>query len=181
MIRLVAVVGPSGAGKDLLMAAAAQSAADVRLARRVITRPSAAGSEDFEGVSEDEFAAREARGEFALHWRAHGLGYAIPKAELAGEGVLLFNCSRQMLGAAQAQFPDLAVIHVTAPPEIIAQRLAARGRESGADLAARLARASLAMPEGLELHEVVNDTTPQEGIARFLAALQPLRGARCSK
>ena len=70
MRRLVAVVGPSGAGKDLLMRSAAETDPQIRLARRVITRPSAAGSEDFDGVSEAVFAQRVAAGEFALHWRA---------------------------------------------------------------------------------------------------------------
>ena len=53
--RLFLVVGPSGAGKDTLLAGAV--AADPRLhwARRVITRPETAGGEPFEGVTEAVF------------------------------------------------------------------------------------------------------------------------------
>ena len=70
--RLIAIVGPSGAGKDTLLRLAL--AADPRLhwARRTITRPPAS-SEPFESVSEDDFLRRQAAGEFALHWAAHGL------------------------------------------------------------------------------------------------------------
>ncbi|MDQ7263055.1 phosphonate metabolism protein/1,5-bisphosphokinase (PRPP-forming) PhnN [Paracoccus sp. PS-1] len=173
--RLVAVVGPSGAGKDTLMALACAARPDIRAARRVVTRPAEAGGEDFEPVTEAEFAARERAGAFALHWRAHGLGYGIPADALAGEGTLLINASRAVLAEAQARFPDLTVLLVTAPPEVLARRLAGRGRESGADQAARLARAGFPLPPGLAPRVVMNDGTPDQGLARFLAALQPER------
>ncbi|MDX5359128.1 MAG: phosphonate metabolism protein/1,5-bisphosphokinase (PRPP-forming) PhnN [Rhodobacterales bacterium] len=174
-MRLVAVVGPSGAGKDTLMAAACAADPRIRAARRVITRPAEAGGEDFEGVSEAVFAARAEAGVFALHWRAHGLGYGIPAAELAGDGIVLFNASRAVLATAAAQFPGLRVVLVTAPPEVLAARLAGRGRESGADQAARLARAGFALPDGLDVAVVHNDSSPDVGLARFMAALQPER------
>ncbi|QFQ89704.1 phosphonate metabolism protein/1,5-bisphosphokinase (PRPP-forming) PhnN (plasmid) [Paracoccus kondratievae] len=173
--HLVAVVGPSGAGKDLLMVLACKARPDLRAARRVITRPSEAGGEDFEGVSDAEFTARAQAGAFALHWRAHGLGYGIPVEALSGDGTLLFNASRAVLAEAQARFPDLAVVLVTAPPEVLARRLAGRGRESGPDQAARLARADFPLPPGITPRIVINDSTPAEGLARFLAALQPER------
>lgn len=171
-MRPIAVVGPSGAGKDMLMARAS-ALPGIRSVRRVITRPADAGGEDFIGVSEAEFAARLAAGDFALHWRAHGLGYGIPAAELVGEGVILLNLSRAVLVEAGRILPGLRVIEVTAPPAVLAARLAARGRESSADQAARLSRADLALPQGLRLRRVINDGTPQQGLARFLAALQP--------
>lgn len=170
--RPIAVVGPSGAGKDTLMALAS-ALPGIRSARRVITRPADAGGEEFTGVSEAEFAARATAGEFVLHWRAHGLGYGIPVSELAGEGVVLLNLSRAVLAEAGRVLPGLPVIEVTAPPGVLAARLAARGRESGADQAARLSRAGHALPEGLALRRVINDSTLEEGLARFLAALQP--------
>ena len=97
-MRLFAVVGPSGAGKDTLMAAAAHRPG-VALVRRVITRPAEAGGEDFEGVTPEAFAARKARGAFALDWEAHGLRYGIPHDQLRG-GDVIFNGSRAALPAA---------------------------------------------------------------------------------
>lgn len=173
--RLFALVGPSGAGKDTLLAGARVQRPDLAVVRRVITRPSAAGGEDFEGVTEAVFADRLAAGAFALHWQAHGLRYGIPLAELAplreGRDVI-FNGSRQALQAARDRFPDLTVIVVTAPVQVLAERLAARGRETRSDIEARLTRAGFALPEGITAQEVVNDGPPAQGVARFLAALQ---------
>ena len=76
--RLIAVVGPSGAGKDTLMAAIGRARPDLHIVRRVVTRPSEAGGEPFEGVTEAEFRQRQTRGDFLFAWAAHGLSYGIP-------------------------------------------------------------------------------------------------------
>lgn len=174
MTRLVAVVGPSGAGKDTLMAMACAAQPDrIRAARRVITRPADAGGEDFDGVTPAEFARRQAAGEFALHWHAHGLDYGIPAGELAGPGTVLFNASRAILAEAAARLPGLTVLLVTAPAPVLAARLAERGREDAADRERRLVRAGFALPEGIAHQTVINDASAEIGLARFLAALQP--------
>lgn len=162
------------------MALAAAGDPAIRCLRRVITRPAEAGGEDFDSVPEEEFAQRRAAGEFALDWQAHGLRYAIPRAALQGEGVLLLNLSRGVLGEAREKFPDLEIILVTAPAEVLAERLAKRGREAEADRASRLARAGFALPEGISAVTVQNDSTADVGLARFLAALQPLSAKRSS-
>lgn len=175
--RVFAVVGPSGAGKDTLIALALAARPDLHLVRRVITRPEAAGGEAFEGVSPETFAARLAAGAFALHWPAHGLSYGIPRAELLplerGQDVI-FNGSRAALPMAAALFPDLTVVLITAPPEVLAARLTARGREGAQDVAARVRRGGMDLPPGLRVVTVMNDGTPEEGAARLLAALQPV-------
>lgn len=101
--RLFAVVGPSGAGKDTLIAALSAAFPRLHAARRVITRPEAPDSEPFEGVSPADFAARAAAGGFALTWRAHGLHYGIPvsvEAALARGQDALANLSRAALDPA---------------------------------------------------------------------------------
>lgn len=176
--RLFAVAGPSGAGKDTLMQEARRRRPDIVLARRVITRPSEAGGEDFEGVSEAEFADRLSRGDFALWWRAHGLQYGVPAAidsDLSAGRTVLFNASRRILGDAARRYPGLVVLYVTAPPHLLADRLAGRGRESAEEIAARLARAEATLPKDLTLRRITNDGSIAAGTERLLAALQPER------
>ncbi len=171
---LIAVVGPSGAGKDTVMDGLRAALADdprFLFARRAITRAADAGGEAHEPLTEAEFAARD----FALQWQAHGLHYGIPRAieaDLAAGRVVLANLSRTVLAKAAACYP-FAVLEVTAPPAILAARLAARGRESTADIAARLAR-DAPLPPGLRVLRVVNDTTPEAAIAQSAEMLRGL-------
>lgn len=173
--RLFAVVGPSGAGKDTLLEGLC-TAGGPHWARRVITRPSAAGGEPFEGVDAATFSRRLAAGEFALHWRAHGLSYGVPRAELAPldqGGDVVFNGSRAALAQALAAFPELTVIEITAPPNVLAARLALRGREDAPQIAQRLKREVRTELSGKHILRLVNDATPAEGIERLRALLYP--------
>lgn len=176
--QLFAVVGPSGAGKDTLIAAARVARPDLVIVRRVITRPESAGGEDFQGVTEAEFARLKARGEFALDWRAHGLRYGIPASTMAERQAgrdVLFNGSRAALDAAAQLVPDLTVIRVWAPSAVLMERLLARGRESREDIEARIQRASYDVPAMLRVIDVRNDGPLEQGVARFLDALQPAK------
>ena len=173
--RVFAVVGPSGAGKDTLLAGAVAACPALHWARRVITRAEAAGSEPFEGVSPAEYDTLSEAGVFALQWPAHGLRYGVRATEFAGlaEGRdVLFNGSRAALPMALVRFPGLVVLRITAPSRVLAERLAARGRETVAEIEARLARACYEVPDGLPVIDVANDATPAIGVGRLLAALQ---------
>ena len=66
--RLVLVVGPSGAGKDTLLAharAACRDDPDIVFPRRVITRPSSA-AEDHDTLSDAAFDQAVGEGAFAI-------------------------------------------------------------------------------------------------------------------
>jgi len=165
---LVLVVGPSGAGKDTLLEAARVALAHdarFRFARRVITRPADAGGEAHEAVTEAEFATRR----FALQWRAHGLRYGIPAEAIEPGIVTVANVSRTVIAEAARRFP-VRVIEVTAPAEVLASRLVARGREAAGDVAQRLAR-SVALPDDVIVDTVVNDGPLEQGMRKFMAAL----------
>ncbi len=178
MAVLILVVGPSGAGKDTLLGMARQALAGdprFRFVRRVITRAADAGGEDHDAVSEAEFAQRS----FALRWQAHGLHYGIPSDvtdDIARGLTVVANVSRGVIVQAAERFPTRVIV-VTAPPDILARRLAARGRETAADVAKRLGR-EVAIPDHVPVDIVVNDTIPAAAADRFVAAL--IRAARCA-
>ena len=165
---LICVVGPSGAGKDTLLDAARQALADdhrFHFVRRVITRPAGAGGEAHEAVTEAEFAQRN----FALQWQAHGLSYGIPAAAINDVAAVVASLSRTVIADAASRFP-VHIIEVTAPPEILAKRLASRRREGPAEIAERLAR-TVPLPPDIPVDTVVNDGSLELGITRFLDAL----------
>jgi ribose 1,5-bisphosphokinase len=144
--RLILVVGPSGAGKDTLIGLAQAACADdghIVFARRVVTRE-ASRFEDNQQVSLEAFQQGIARDEFAMHWEAHGHCYALPRAiddELRAGCTVVANVSRTVVDAMRRAYADVTVVSITAPPEILTQRLAARGRGSDGPIEHRLSRA----------------------------------------
>ncbi|MGE2836073.1 phosphonate metabolism protein/1,5-bisphosphokinase (PRPP-forming) PhnN [Mycobacterium sp. SMC-4] len=175
---LVAVVGPSGAGKDSVIDfARGRFTADpgVVFPRRTITRPHGPG-EDHRAVTDTEFAELAGAGAFALAWRAHGLDYGIGievAAEVARGAVAVVNVSRTVLAALPQRFPRFAVVRVTVDDEVRRARLAGRGREDDAAVVARLTRPDPAPDHVVDL-EIVNDGTVEQAgqrLAEFVRSL----------
>jgi ribose 1,5-bisphosphokinase len=143
--RLVLVVGPSGAGKDTLLGVARAACADDRTVvfpRRVITREASA-SEDNDEVSIGTFQEALARGEYAMHWEAHGHCYALSRAmedEIRSGRTVVANVSRTVIGAARRAYADVVVVLITAPPNVLAERIAMRARSSDGMAENRLRR-----------------------------------------
>ncbi len=177
---LILIVGPSGAGKDTLMSGARERLggdARYRFVRRTITRPGQIGEEAHDSAGEQDFELRREGGEFALTWRAHGLRYGIPAdiaVDLAGGRVVIANVSRAVVAEAAARFP-VSVIEVSAPADVLARRLAARGREDAVDVARQLSRA-IELPLPVDRQSVVNDGTVEQGVRRLLTAISRATG-----
>ncbi|QQA43858.1 phosphonate metabolism protein/1,5-bisphosphokinase (PRPP-forming) PhnN [Pelagovum pacificum] len=171
---LIGVVGPSGVGKDSLIAALAEARPRWQVVRRAVTRE-ADETEPFEPMSRATFDRRAAAGNFALQWEAHGLCYGIPSdvpARVRAGDVVIANLSRGILEDALATVPSLIVLSVTAPADVLAKRLGARGRETAEDIAARLSRPAPPLPEGLRLVEVDNGGPLERSLAAALDGLE---------
>lgn len=174
---LVLVVGPSGAGKDTLIAAAREAlAGDGRFVfpRRVVTRDAVAELEDHDSIDRESFEAARRYGQFALDWQAHGLCYGLPAsidAAVAAGRIVVANVSRRVIPEALRKYDRARVMLITAAAAVRARRLAARGRESAAEVAARLKREGAPVPEGVMPVMIDNSGALELGIAAFMAAL----------
>ena len=162
--HLVFLVGPSGAGKDSLTNYARRQLPeelDVRFARRVITRPMAAGAEQHLAVSPFQFELLREEGEFVMHWSAHGEQFGIDREIVEwmdGGATVVVTGSREYLPKALEQFPDMTVVYVTAPEDIRRTRLAGCLRVDAATLESRLQRsAGWVPPQGARVVEVSNE------------------------
>lgn len=166
---LVAVVGPSGSGKDALLREARLNFADNRAVvfpRRAITRPAGDDNEDHLPLTPEAFAHLRANGAFALAWDAHGLRYGIPAtmdADIAAGRTVVVNLSRALIPAARARYANCIAVAISVDAETIRQRLVARGRESMADIETRIARLDLSPPESFDA--VIDNSGPLEAAA----------------
>jgi len=174
--RLVLVVGPSGAGKDTLIRGARESCADdpsVVFPRRTVTRESTPW-EDHDTMSADDFRCAVAAGAFALWWDAHGHSYGIPGSvddDIRASRTVVCNVSRTIIGFARIRYASVAVVQVTAPPHVLAARLASRQRPSDGNHDARMGR--LAGGQDVEADVVIRNVgRPEAGVRRLLNVIR---------
>ncbi len=142
--KWIFICGPSGAGKDSVMAWAEQAVsacANIVFSRRIVTRPVHPGS-DHDPVTEAEFDRLQSSGKLSWHWQAHGFHYGISSnyaaAVNAGRVVVLNGSRAHVSGIKRAA--NLHVVEITATAAQLAVRLSQRGREDAGAVAHRLAR-----------------------------------------
>lgn len=186
---LIYVMGPSGAGKDSVLARARALLPNnmpIAFAHRYITRPADSGGENHIALSPAEFAVRRARGLFAYHWQAHGndygVGCEIHDWRQAGVAVVVSG-SRDHFQKTGGLDSQARPVLITASPQRLQERLAGRGRETAAEAAARLDRADAYAIDDPRLITIVNDGALDEAAQRLvdlLAALMPPARPACS-
>jgi ribose 1,5-bisphosphokinase len=72
----------------------------------------------------------------------------------------------------RSAFEKVVAIHITARPEIIAARLASRGREDEAEIKLRMRRGAIALPDYGERIEIDNSGPFEVAGAAFLDAIR---------
>ncbi len=181
--HLVYLMGPSGAGKDSVLQYARDRIGgryDVVVAHRYITRPAAAGHENYISLSRDEFALRRRKGLFALDWEARGVRYAVGveiNLWLAAGLVVVVSGSRAHFHCAADSLPGVTPVAITAPVEVLRQRLLARGREGAAEIDQRVARAAQIAATHPALVEIDNSGPLPVAGDRLLRLLAAAAGA----
>jgi ribose 1,5-bisphosphokinase len=178
--RLVLVVGPSGAGKDTLIAyarAACRGDANIVFPARVVTRPPSA----FEGnefMPPSAFEQAAASGAFAIRWSAHDHMYGIPLAvdvDIEAGRTVVCNVSRTVVGAVRGRYANVVTVLVTAPQDVLRSRLAARERASDGRVSDRMRRLELS-DDKLRPDVTINNVGDPESEARKLVDTLYARG-----
>lgn len=143
--RFVLVVGPSGGGKDTLIAlakTACRADPTIVFPRRIVTRDASA-AEDHDCLDDAAFDRAITEGGFAFWWQAHGLKYAVPGSvadDIRAGRTVICNVSRAIVTDVRARYTQVDVVLVTAPAKILAARLAGRSRASDGPLEQRIKR-----------------------------------------
>ena len=143
--RFVLVVGPSGAGKDTLIAGAKASCnkdPTIVFPRRVVTRP-ASDAEDHDSLNDAVFDDAVKNGDFAFWWQAHGLKYGTPRTvdyDVRAGRTVVCNVSRGIVADVRARYARVDVVLVTAPTEVLTPRLSGRSRNTDGSLTERIKR-----------------------------------------
>lgn len=137
------LMGPSGVGKDTLLNTLRSRLEDkpVIVAHRYITRPVTPTGENHVALSKKEFHRMLLANSFALHWHSHERNYGIGieiNNWLSQDISVVINGSRAYLPQARDEYPALQPVLITAPEDIIAERLYRRERETEAEIIQRL-------------------------------------------
>lgn len=134
------VVGPSGVGKNTLINGVLEKLKNVPSCvvcpRRAITRLEKNSDEDHEVITDEYFELAEAKGLFGVIWSAYGYKYGIREKDIISNlenGInVVLNVSRSVIETIQEKYSKFKVIvvEISAPEDIVRQRLLARHRES---------------------------------------------------
>ncbi|CAN1505191.1 COG3709 Uncharacterized component of phosphonate metabolism [Rhabdaerophilaceae bacterium] len=171
----VAIVGPSGAGKDTIITGLRPRLPADRFffPRRLITRQ-ADTTEDSQYLPEPAFFSSKIAGEFLISWEANGLHYAIARearAELELGRHVLANLSRNAIPSLKLLLPRVLVVHVTARRDVLEERLRLRGREVTEMQLERLDR-GLRLDAAVEADiRIENNGPPEQAIIALLNVL----------
>jgi guanylate kinase len=163
--RLFVISAPAGAGKTTLAQRLVKTFPSIVQVPSVTTRPKRVGEVegvDYHFVSREEFAQREASGEFLEHIELHGNLYATSKQEIEGrrtrgQHVVLVIDTRGAL--VLKKFLDPVLIFVKPPSfEVLKERLVRRGSEDEQTLQRRLQWAKNEMADEPQFqYSIVND------------------------
>jgi ribose 1,5-bisphosphokinase len=94
-------------------------------------------------MSAEAFRQAVSEGAFAISWQAHGHAYGLPCSiddDIRSGRTVVVNVSRTVIAALRQTYANVVVVSISAPADVLAERIAMRQRGSDGNIAERLAR-----------------------------------------
>ena len=178
MPAVLVVTGPSGAGKGTLIRELVERVPGIEVTVSATTRERRRGEEDgreYGFLSDDDFLARVARGEFLEHVEfVSGHRYGTLRSELArirADGhVPLLELETEGALDVKAKEPNAVTIFISAAVEELERRLRDRATESTGEIGERIALAR----EQLKQAEAFDYVVENDNLERALDELSEL-------
>lgn len=174
--RLIVLSGPSGVGKSTVIAHLKKHAPQIWLSVSATTRaprPGEVHGVDYFFVSDDEFDAMVAQGQF-LEWATFaGNRYGTPRKAVMDHlrhGPVLLEIDLQGAQQVRRTDPDALLVFLAPPSwEDLVARLTNRGTEAPEVIEARLAVARVEMAAASSFHEVITNSSVEAAAAQLVA------------
>ena len=106
--------------------------------------------------------------------KIESISEGVPPLPRPREPAYVIKDDAEAIAVAERLAERVVVLNITAPIAVLAQRLAARGREAEADIAARLKREAPLTAERAEIVTILNDRSVAEAAGELLAVLRAL-------
>ncbi len=186
--RLYVLSGPSGAGKTTIVRALLRRIEDLEFSVSCTTRPPRPGEregEDYHFISEEQFAALAATGEFLEHASVYGYRYGTPRAEVErrlarGRSVMLDIDTQgaiQIRRRGQQMGLPMRFIFILPPSkEELLRRITQRRSERPSELERRCSSAWREIAAGSWFDYLVVNHNLEEAIAQVVRLMRMERG-----
>ncbi len=174
--RLVYVVGPSGAGKDSVIAVARKKlneSKNIYFPPRYVTRVDNNGDDDLP-ISGTAFMHYRLNGLFALEWEAHGFCYgigAVINTPLHAGKTVVVNGSRAHIATALTKYPAMTVVQISVTREVARARLNLRARENAEAISARVNRSPQFAAPSAQIITIDNSGVLEHAAQQLMAVL----------
>jgi guanylate kinase len=185
MPTVLVVTGPSGAGKGTLIRELVERVPGIEVTVSATTRERRRGEEDgreYWFLSDDEFLARVARGEFLEHVEfVSGHRYGTLRSELdriaANGHVPLLELETEGALRVKHGVPGAVTIFISARVDELERRLRERATESSGEIQERIALARKQLEQAGEFDHVIENDDLERTVGELTTLVRGLLGA----
>jgi len=182
---VLVVTGPSGAGKGTLIRELVERAPGIEVTVSATTRERRRGEEDgreYRFLSDDDFLARVARGEFLEHVEfVSGHRYGTLRSELdriAAKGhVPLLELETEGALRVKHAVPGAVTIFISARVDELERRLRERATESSGEIHERIEHARKQLEQAGEFDHVIENDDLERAVGELTTLVRGLLGA----